>query len=126
MTAPLGVRNFRAIGRITDDLIVAKALRSLTLCVDERMLRGRDVEELRFNPDIDISQSQVGVFLERLALMSTKLLKALHEAQESEDKVTGVLAIVQLDTSPCPEAVRQKIFDFWKKAVELRINDFKP
>lgn len=126
MTGSFGQRQLRALGRITDNLMTAKGLRSLTVRIDRNLFGGLGNAELLSNLNSDISKSDVGAFIEKLALMSTKLLKALHAAQESEDKITGVLAIVQLEMSECPEAVRQKISMFWIKTVELCISNFKP
>jgi hypothetical protein len=89
----LEVRNLPAVGRIADKLVSAENLRSLTLRpkVEVDIYVVSDRTTIRFVGDNDIDQSDAGAIITKLALLSEKLLNSLHRAQESEDKLAGVI-----------------------------------
>ena len=114
----LGMRNLPAVGRITNNLVDAGKLRSLTLRAQVMMYVGKD-KNIRFFENPDVRLSHVGGIITKLAVVSEKLLKSLHSAQESEDKLAGVVGIFQLDVSPHEE----QLSALWRSAVELRIRE---
>lgn len=59
-----------------------------------------DRTTIRFLGDDDIDQGDVGAIIEELFFVPVKLLKTRHRAQNSEDKVTGVIHIFHLAFHP--------------------------
>lgn len=124
ITNELGMRNLRAVGRITNNLVDARNLRSLTLSPRVVIYLDKDATTIRFEGDDDIEQSNLGAIVKKLALVSEKLLKSLHSAQESDDKLAGVVDIFRLDIGPIPhEPTQRQLSAFWKSTVELRIGE---
>lgn len=121
----LGTRNLPAVGRITNNLVHAENLRSLTLTPKVRMYLDGNGRTIRFRGDNDIEQSDVGAMITKLALVSENLLKSLHRAQKSENKLAGVIEVFHFDLSPFHSALtaQDQLSAFWKSAVELRIGE---
>ncbi|GAB7330698.1 hypothetical protein MBLNU13_g02259t2 [Cladosporium sp. NU13] len=118
----LGMRTLPAVGCITDNLLQAKDLRSLTLRPKIRVYVDLHGSIIRFFGDADIARSQIGAFITKLALVSEKLLRSLHRAQESDDKLAGVVEIFSLDLSAFGIA-QEQLSAFWQSAVNSRINE---
>ena len=118
----LGMRNLPAVGRIANNLLQAKNLRSLTLRPKVRVYVDLYGTIIRFFGDADIARSQIGAFITELALVSEKLLKALHEAQGSENKLTGVSDIISLDFGAFGVA-QEQLSAFWQSTVNSHINE---
>ena len=115
------MRHLRAVGRITRNLVDAKGLRFLPLSPAFNMYLGKMY--LHCVGDDDISKSDVGAIITKLASTSEKLLRTLHEAQKAKDKVAGVVDIFRLDFSPCNETSGGQLYAFWKSAVEDRTRE---
>ena len=118
----LGRRNLPTMGRITDNLLQAKNLRSLTLRPKVRVYVDFRGAIIRFFGDADIARSEIGAFITKLAFVSEKLLRSLHKAQESQDKPVGVSDILSVDFSAFGVA-REQLSAFWKSAVKSRIDE---
>jgi hypothetical protein len=123
----LRMRNLPAVGRIADKLVDAKNLRSLILRpkVEANIYFYSDRTTVRFFGDNDIDQSDAGAIITKLALLSEKLLKSLHRAQKSEDKLAGVVETFHLDPGRY-DLVREQLSVLWKSAVQLRVSDSEP
>jgi len=117
----LGMRSLPAVGRITNHLLQAKDLRSLTLRPKVRVYVDLHGTIIHFFGDTDIARSQIGAFIKELALVSEKLLKSLHRAQESEEQLAKVSNVFNLDLSAFGIA-QEQLSAFWKSASEARIN----
>ena len=72
-------------------------MRSLTVRPITTMYLDNDDETIGFSGDNDISQSDVGAVVTKLALVSERLLNALYRAEKSEDKLSGVVDIFPFD-----------------------------
>jgi hypothetical protein len=118
----LGMRSLPAVGRITNHLLQAKDLRSLTLRPKVRVYVDLHGKIIRFFGDADIARSQIGAFIKELALVSEKLLKSLHKAQESEDQLGKVIDVFSLDLSAFGIA-QEQLSTFWKSTVRSRIDE---
>lgn len=118
----LGMRNLPAVGRISNNLLQAKDLRSLTLRPKVRVYVDLHGKIIRFFGDADIARSQIGAFIKELSLVSGKLLNTLHEAQTSKDELVRVSDIFTLDIGAFGIA-QEQLSAFWKSAVESRINE---
>jgi len=75
-----------------------------------------------FFGDTDIARSQIGAFVKELALVSEKLLKSLHRAQESEDQLAKVSDVFILDLRAFGIAEEQ-LSAFWKSTVKSCISE---
>ena len=118
----LGMRNLPAVGRISNNLLQAKDLRSLTLRPKVRVYVDLHGKIIRFFGDADIARSQIGAFIKELSLVSGKLLNTLHEDQTSKDELVRVSEIFTLDLGAFGIA-QEQLSAFWKSAVESRINE---
>jgi hypothetical protein len=103
MQDPL-IGNLRAVGRITNNLAAIGGLCSLTLRPAVRPDFNTSDRKVRFIGDKDIHGSRAGEITTKLALVFEKLLRTLHQAQKSGDKVAGVIGIFRLDFTPCCES----------------------
>lgn len=123
----LGMRNLPAVGRITDKLVSAENLRSLTLRpkIEVNIYVDPYRTTVRFFGENDIDQSDAGAIITKLALLCEILLESLHRAQKSEDKLAGVVEIFHLDSGRY-ESVQEQLSVFWKSAVQLRVSDSGP
>lgn len=118
----LGMRSLPAVGRITNHLLQAKDLRSLTLRPKVRVYVDLHGTIIRFFGDTDIARSPIGAFIKELALVSEKLLKSLHRAQESEDQLAKANDVFILDLMAFGVAEEQ-LSAFWKGAVKSCISE---
>jgi hypothetical protein len=118
----LRLRDLPAMGRLTNKLMDAENLRSLTVRPITTMYLDNDDETIGFSGDNDISQSDVGAVVTKLALVSERLLNALYRAEKSEDKLSGVVDIFRFDLGAFDSA-QDKLSAFWRSAVELRIGE---
>jgi hypothetical protein len=116
------MRSLPAVGRITNHLLQAKDLRSLTLRPKVRIYVDLHGKIIGFFGDADIARSQIGAFIKELALVSEKLLKSLHKAQESEDQFAKVGDVFSLDLSAF-EIAQEQLSAFWRSAVKSCINE---
>lgn len=111
-----------AVSHIADSLLEARNLRSLALRPRVWTYIDTDGKTIRFFGDDDIDYSDVGIVITELALVSEKLLKSVYRAQESEDKLAGVIDIFHLAFNPYESELGQ-LSAFWKSAVELSIGE---